>query len=207
MDKENRLLLFFLSNFDKLLNVRKISRITGISKSTTSRILKELYSRGILLRKEVGNQSIYSLNTKNPLTLNLCSLALSLKFSELKIDAPLSNQITTFTNSCARSLEDELLAIVLFGSIARGEVKKESDIDLLVILRSLEDSRKIGQMTQSVNASFTRKISPTTITSKSFLAELKAKNLLYMKIIREGIPIYGIEVYLREIFSFMEEVR
>jgi predicted nucleotidyltransferase/predicted DNA-binding transcriptional regulator len=207
MDKENRLLLFFLSNFDKLLNVRKISRITGISKSTTSRILKELYSRGILLRKEVGNQSIYSLNTKNPLTLNLCSLALSLKFSELKIDAPLSNQITTFMNSCARSLEDELLAIVLFGSIARGEVKKESDIDLLVILRSLEDSKKIEQMTQSVNASFTRKISPTTITSKSFLAELKAKNLLYMKIIREGIPIYGIEVYLRWIFSFMEEVR
>ncbi|MEE8402435.1 MAG: nucleotidyltransferase domain-containing protein [Candidatus Hydrothermarchaeaceae archaeon] len=207
MDKESRLLLFFLSNYDRLLNVREISRQTGISRSAASRILNGLHSRGVLARKEVGNQVLYSLNTKNSLTLNMCGLALGLKFGELKTDVPLLTQITAFVDSCAKSLNGELLSIVLFGSSAKGEVRRESDIDILVILRSLKDSEKVDTMAQSINASYTNKISPTTITMRSFAAELKAENLLYVKIVKEGIPVYGAEAYLREVFGFLEGVR
>ncbi len=207
MNKESRLLLFSLSNYDDLLNVREISRQTGVSRSTASRILNGLYSKGVLAKKEVGNQVFYSLNTKNLLTLNMCGLALGLKFSELKTDTPPATQITAFVGSCAKSLEEELLSIVLFGSAARGGVRKESDIDLLVVLRSLKDSKKVDKIAHSINASYTNKISPTAITMKSFAAELKAENLLYLKIVKEGIPIYGAEAYLREVFGFLEGAR
>jgi DNA-binding MarR family transcriptional regulator len=83
MDKENRLLLFLLSNYEELLNVREIARRTGVRKSTASRVLNGLYSKDVLVRKAVGNQVFYSLNTDNPLTLNMCALAYSLKYREL----------------------------------------------------------------------------------------------------------------------------
>ncbi|MDW8396514.1 MAG: nucleotidyltransferase domain-containing protein [Anaerolineae bacterium] len=39
---------------------------------------------------------------------------------------------------CAQALRgDELTSVVLFGSVARGEARPESDIDLLIICRSL----------------------------------------------------------------------
>lgn len=36
--------------------------------------------------------------------------------------------------------KDELISLVLFGSVARGTAKKESDIDMLIILKDAPDS-------------------------------------------------------------------
>jgi len=207
MDKENRLLLFLLSNYEELLNVREIARRTGVRKSTASRVLNGLYSKDVLVRKAVGNQVFYSLNTQNPLTLNMCALAYSLKYRELKLSSSHSKQISSFVDSCIKSLGEGLLSIVLYGSIARGEAGKTSDVDILVILRSLEESDKVETIAQGINASYTSTISPTTVTLNSFAAELKAENMLYLKIVKEGIPIFGTETYLREIFKFMEGKR
>lgn len=207
MDKESMLLLFFLSNYDRLLNVREVSRQTGASRSTVSRMLGELRSRRILAKREVGNQVFYSLNAKNPLALNMCVLAFGLTYDELRISGSLSRQINSFVGSCAKSMGEEVLSIVLFGSTARGEAGKTSDVDILVILRSLEEGRKVDAIAQSINASYINRISPTTMTMTSFAAELKTENLLYVKIVKEGIPIYGAEPYLREVFTFLEEAR
>jgi predicted nucleotidyltransferase len=204
MDKKSQLLLFLFSNFDSLTNVREISRETKIPRSTTSRLLQEMYSEGILVRKEVGNQSIYTINTKNPLTLSLCSVAFALKFNELKISPSIRRQIASFVNSCSKTLGSDLLAITLFGSAARGEVMGASDIDVMVLLRSLDKTKEVERVAQAINASYTRNLSPTNITPKTFSTELKAGNLLYIKIIKEGIPVFGVESYLREVFNFIE---
>ena len=206
MDKESLLLLFFLSNYDRLLNVREASRKTGVSRSTASRLLRMLNSKGVLAKREAGNQIFYSLDTRNPLTLNMCALVLGLKYNELELPRSISRQTTSFVESCKNSLGEQPSSIVLFGSTARGEAGKGSDVDILVILRSLKEGGKANTIAQSINASHTNKISPTTITMKSFAAEIRAGNLLYLKIVKEGIPLFGAETYLREVFEFLEEV-
>lgn len=205
MNNESLLMLLFLSHHDRLLNVREASRRTCISRSTTSRVLGTLSSRGILNKVEAGNQVFHSLNGRNPLTLAMCSLALSLRYSELGIPGSVSRQISRFVESCRNLLGEQLLSIVLFGSTARGEAGKGSDIDLLVMLRSLEDAGKgVDAAAQGVNASHINKISPTTITRQAFADELRARNALYQSIVKEGIPLFGSEAYLREVFDYLE---
>ncbi len=205
VDNESALMLLFLSHHDRLLNVREASRRTGISRSTTSRVLATLRSKGILNKVEAGNQVFHSLNARNSHALAMCSLALSLRYSELGLPGSVSGHIASFVKSCRNLLGEEVLSIVLFGSTARREAGKGSDIDLLVILRTLEDAAKVDTAAKGANASRTNRISPTTITREAFASELRARNALYRNIVREGIPIFGSEAYLREFFDYLEE--
>lgn len=48
--------------------------------------------------------------------------------------------LTKFKQSLLEKFGDNLISLVLFGSVARGAAKTESDIDLLIILKDAPDS-------------------------------------------------------------------
>ena len=45
--------------------------------------------------------------------------------------------INEFVELCKEKFGDDLISVVLFGSVARGTAKKGSDIDLLIIVRGI----------------------------------------------------------------------
>lgn len=46
-------------------------------------------------------------------------------------------------NAFLKIYGDDLVSLVLFGSYARGEQRKDSDIDLLVVLRKIDDRYEV----------------------------------------------------------------
>ncbi len=50
------------------------------------------------------------------------------------------NILKNFKQSLLERFSDSLISLVLFGSVARGTAKQESDIDLLIILKDAPDS-------------------------------------------------------------------
>jgi predicted nucleotidyltransferase len=61
--------------------------------------------------------------------------------------------------------KDELVALVLYGSYARGEQKKSSDIDLLIVLKKIDDRYEV----------FKKFIQVEKILEQSFYKKLKEK--------------------------------
>lgn len=51
------------------------------------------------------------------------------------------NLLTDFIQILRERFKDDIVSIVLFGSVARGNAKKESDIDLCLIIKNLPKSR------------------------------------------------------------------
>lgn len=51
------------------------------------------------------------------------------------------NLLTDFIQILRERFQDDIVSIVLFGSVARGNAKKESDIDLCLIIKNLPKSR------------------------------------------------------------------
>ncbi|GFO96060.1 DNA polymerase beta domain-containing protein region [groundwater metagenome] len=52
-----------------------------------------------------------------------------------------NKQITNkFRQKLLEQFKDDLISLVLFGSVARGTARKESDIDILIILKDAPDS-------------------------------------------------------------------
>lgn len=113
--------LTLLARADRAMTGRSIERASGASHGGVQRALRHLVAEGIVTREPAGRAFLYRLNREHlaaPWIEGLASLRLEL-IERLRVQA------TGWQLPAA--------AVSLFGSAARGEAARESDIDLLVI--------------------------------------------------------------------------
>jgi predicted nucleotidyltransferase len=130
-------------------HVRRAARLTGVPPGSLHRELKALAAAGLLTRTEVGNQVFYAANTRSPVFKELASIL------EKSAGAPpeLHSPIVAYDASPAphdrsgslsipkRAINDlcrryGVAKMSLFGSAARGELRPDSDVDVLVEFKS-----------------------------------------------------------------------
>lgn len=115
---------------DSSLSGREAQRLAGVrSMSGAGRALRDLTDLGIVTRARAGGTYIYSLNRKHVLTHSLSGL---FRAEERQFDT-----LREILHAALHSATPErmVLSVVLFGSLARGEAKPDSDVDLLVVVR------------------------------------------------------------------------
>ena len=112
--------LFFLRP-EQSFYLRQIVRMAGTGQGATQRELARWVEAGLLLRERRGNQVHYRVNTASPV------------FPELKA-------LTVKTVGVADVLRDALAGLArrievafIYGSVARGEEKNDSDVDVIVV--------------------------------------------------------------------------
>jgi uncharacterized protein len=106
---------------DETFHLRHVARRTGQALGAVQRELAQLTAVGILEREQLGNQAHFRANPRCPI------------YAELKA-------LVTKTIGAAAVLREALLPLgerirlaFLFGSLARGEQRRESDIDVIVV--------------------------------------------------------------------------
>lgn len=116
-----RVLGLLLLHPEESFHVRELARRTGTAAGTLHRELAQLAEAGLLSREKVGNQLRYRANRECPIFAELASIFRKTSgLGEVLLEAlaPLAPRIE--------------LALV-FGSVARGEERVESDVDLLIV--------------------------------------------------------------------------
>lgn len=109
----------------KEASISEIAKNIGVSKSRASEVLKILENKGILTSKKIGRSLIYKINENNKKAIEI------LKFVK-KISL---NDIEEIKKSIIPILKKHgVIRASIFGSVARGEAKEGSDIDILVEL-------------------------------------------------------------------------
>lgn len=113
----------FFEDCYRRINVREYSRITKKSPPTASKILNEFHKKGLLKKENYLNYMFFYANSENQKFIDLSKIYWSYKLNDL-------------TNFLDKNLVDP--TIVLFGSLAKAEVKKESDVDLAIFANKKE---------------------------------------------------------------------
>jgi len=137
------------------LHLRELVRQSGLSLGTVQQELRRLTRVGVVSARKDGNRVYYRANARHPVYPDLRSLVLK-------------------TNGLGGVLEQALqdnqvqLAFV-FGSVARGDTRPESDVDLLVI--GPVGLRRLTQLLSGVAEKLGREINPHVLTP----AELKER--------------------------------
>lgn len=104
-----------------------------------------------------------------------------------------------FVEALRERMGKRLLAVALFGSVARGQATAESDIDLLVVVdeqlsRALEECLSVRRQVEPYPL---RRISSIVTTT-----EMLRKNfLILLDILDHGISLYDPEGVLRDLLS------
>ena len=142
------------------LHLREIVRQSGLSLGTVQQELKGLTAVGLLKSRRDGNRVYFSANSDHPAHRELSALV-------LKTDGLVGVLGKALTGP------DVQLAFV-FGSIARGETRAESDVDLMVI--GSIGLRGLTKLLSGVAEVVGREINPHILTPKEFRERIRTKD-------------------------------
>ncbi len=117
----DEILEIFMEEPEKEFHVREIARRLKKSPTTVSKYLKDFEKGGILLSKKRFSHLIYRANTESKLFIT--------KKLSRNIESILKSGLVEFLNEELNHPE----ALGIFGSFAKGENVKKSDIDLFII--------------------------------------------------------------------------
>ncbi len=161
LGKTRRTILSVLyGHADETFYLRQLVRVAGSGTGAVQRELKALVEAGIITRIEKGRQVYYQANAQ-------CAVYPELKSLIMKT-AGMGDALKT----AMLPLAERILTAFVYGSVARGNETKESDVDLFVVgdvtLAEIVKALAPAQLTLN------REINPTVYPVKEFKAKRKA---------------------------------
>ncbi len=170
-DYRRRILSHLLLRPDEHYHVREISRLTGVPAGSLHRELKLLADAGLLSRHSAGNQVRYQANRDCPI------------FQELAGIFRKTCGLSDIIRAALQPLSPVIKAAFIFGSVARGEEKATSDVDVCVIGKvSFTD---VVATLADMNQKLGREINPVVMPYDQFTAKLAAGEQLTARIMNE----------------------
>jgi predicted nucleotidyltransferase len=156
---------------DEELHVRELARLTGVSPGTLHRELRALSELGLLVRRETGRQVFYSADRTSPVFEELAGI--------LRKTAGLADVI----RSALGPIVDRVQLAFVYGSMAAGEAKAHSDIDVMV----LGDATfaDVARALHPAQASVGREINPTVMTPSEFARRRHTRDGFVLTLMRQ----------------------
>ncbi|MEK6861657.1 MAG: nucleotidyltransferase domain-containing protein [Nanoarchaeota archaeon] len=121
----NDLSLFFEDNYRRI-NVREYSRIKKISPPTASKILKLYKEEELLLDEHEKNFIYYLANKESKVFIDIARIYWYLQLKKIGLLSYIENELVN-------------PLVILFGSLSKAEIKKDSDVDIAVFTISKKD--------------------------------------------------------------------
>lgn len=142
---------------DSSLHVRELARLTGASPGSLHRELRALADMGLLLRHEVGRQVHYRANRDSPVFEDLAGL--------LRKTTGLADVL----RDALASLDSKVTLAFVYGSVAAGDERPRSDVDLMVL--GTAGFAELARVLVDAQTTVRREVNPTVMTPGDFYSK------------------------------------
>jgi len=140
------------------LHVREIERRSGLNDSTLRQELRKLVRLDLVQSRRDSNRVYYRAKTENPLYPEIRNLVL---------------KTIGLADGLKSALVDTRIRVAfVFGSIARGEEKAGSDVDLMVIGQL--GLRDLSRLLSGIEEKIGREVNPHVLNEKEFRRRVQA---------------------------------
>lgn len=156
------LLALFYVQPERSFYLRQITRMLGMGQGAVQRELARLAEAGLLVRTRVGSQVHYQANAASPI------------FGELKMLMVKTAGVGDVLREALAGLADQITLAFVYGSLARGEGKANSDVDVMII--GEVSFGEVVSALQSAQKTIGREVNPSVYGGAEFRAKLKARH-------------------------------
>jgi predicted nucleotidyltransferase len=176
-----RVLKTLLRYRGKVFTIRELARVSGFSHPEISKVVRELEERGIVKLQPVGRAYQIILNEDSYLLKSVIEPIF--KAEQETINVLVSIIRPFFMNK-------KIIAAAIFGSVARGQERKISDIDLLIVAEDREFAVECAANASNLTSSkFGRGLSPLIMSKERFIR--KRNEALLKSVLESYITVYG----------------
>jgi predicted nucleotidyltransferase len=170
------------------LNLRTIARLSGVSVAHASRVLPNLVELGIVERRDVPPSALFRFVRENVAARAVSALA----------DA--RRTVLHELGESARDIEPPPVSVIIFGSFARGEADRDSDLDVVVV-RSATTDEDDDRWRESVDRwqEDARRLTGNTVELLEASDEearrlLRSRRKLWLDVQRDGVVVFGADI-------------
>ena len=172
--KTRRAVLSLLyTHADESFYLRQIARSAAAGLGSVQRELQSLHSVGIITRTASGRQVYYKANTQCPV------------FAELKTLIMKTAGAGDVLKTALAPLADRITVAFIYGSVAAGTEKRESDIDIMVVGKLT--FAEVVTALQKAQQTLGREINPSVYPEAEFKAKLATDNHFLKSVVNTPI--------------------
>ncbi len=183
-DAQLRLVGLFLRNPASRFYLRELQRTLGIPVGSLQRHLSRMKEEGVLKSEAEGPLRFFSLNLEYPYLEELRSVALS-ELRKLELERDLAKLLKKLKKEYSPD------KVILFGSLAKGRVSPDGDIDILIVKEHLparywDRVKEFAPMLAGCDVG----VDYTIWTPKELAGELDKNSFLRDEIVGKGRVLY-----------------
>ena len=187
-----KILEVFLKDPFKEIHLRELSRVSKSSLANVDNSMRLFVKNDMFKRNEMSHSTFFKPNLENDDTIKIFELLeLERRKTFYSKNKNIARLIKKYTDSIIELSNKRIQLVVLFGSVARGEWKKGSDIDILAVVPDKENDIVDILNRAKTDVSPLLEIRPISTTTKKFIDGFKAKTELYDNLWRDRIVLYN----------------
>ncbi len=190
--KRKKILEVFMKNPFKEIHLREIARLSKVSLTNVDSSLKLFVKNDMFARRNVSNMAFLKPNLESEDILKVFELLEMGKRKEFyNKNKKIARLLQKYTQDIIDLSNKKIQMVVLFGSVARGEWTKSSDIDILVVVSEKDKEITTALSKAKTDASLLLEINPISTTVDKFVKGFSKKTEFYDELWEDRVVLYN----------------
>ena len=162
---------------------RELARLVGHSQNQTRLALEELERNGLVVWQNAGRSHLYSIDKDNILVTDFLEAGFHLE----------DTLLTRLADIYSEEVGKDLASVILFGSIAKGEEKPNSDIDLIIVVSDKAETKiveyRVAEASAKVTGRFGNQTTAIVVKKTDYEKKIKQKKGMWREVAETGIKL------------------
>lgn len=184
---QQRVLALLYGHVKRSYYLKEIIDWVNVGRGSVQRELEKMTAAGLITKRTIGNQHHYQANPVCPIYKELLSIVKK------------TFGIVDVLRHALLPLDSEVDLAFVYGSVAKGQEKVESDIDLFIVSESLAFADLMNVLT-TAEEELGRPVNPSIYSKEDISKKLRDKNAFLTRLIEQPkLWVKGSEDDIREI--------
>lgn len=187
-----KILEVFFKNPFKEIHLREIARLSKSSLTNVDDSMRLFVKNNMFKKREMTQSTFFKPALDSDDTMKLFELLeLERRKTFYSRNKNIARLLKKYVDAVMELSSKRIQLIILFGSVARGEWTKGSDIDVLAVVSDKESDANSTLNKAKINVSPLLEIRPTSTTMKKFTDGFAAKTEFYENLWKDRVVLYN----------------
>lgn len=190
--RRRKILEVFIKDPFREIHLREIARLSKVSLNNVDNSLRLFVKDDMFKRREVSNMVFFKPNLESEALLKIFEyLELEKKKEFYGKNKKIARLLQKYTQDAVELSNKKIQLIILFGSVARSEWAKNSDIDILAVVSSKDTGVTTALNKAKIDVSPLLEIRPISTTIEKFVEGFRKKTEFYNGLWDDRVVLYN----------------